>query len=331
MFYPGLHSYLFLTFWSGFHPKDRSGLAPYLFAKSPDLPAGTAYDYEDVLKVARAVFSRSSFFPFQHRDQWDEYPRTRSSERSFGRWFGRDEPDPRETERSRCHVERDRECPALKYRSRDSYDRRQIDAPRARTPRVETRMIPSNGPTREEEDQELVDMIVQIHGLNVREKAYAVLYTRCMDRFPDIADRLPKPEIVESTSSLSDTYSYHTSAPPPPATQPCPRTSDLVPAPSHLASTPWTTYIHSRPRPKCCAFCHRLGHGVRQCRTAMGYVSTGRAVIVSTFRMANRFQTTAPDGDCRAASMPGSRRGLLPPCRSTPNIFATRRDTAAVA
>jgi len=43
-------------FWRGFHRNDRQALCKHLIAKQPNRPMGQAFDIQDVLNIARAVF-----------------------------------------------------------------------------------------------------------------------------------------------------------------------------------------------------------------------------------------------------------------------------------
>jgi len=53
------------AFWRGFHPDDRKALYERLIAKKPDMPRGRAFDYKDVLSIARAIFSGDDDFYLQ--------------------------------------------------------------------------------------------------------------------------------------------------------------------------------------------------------------------------------------------------------------------------
>jgi len=53
------------AFWQGFHPDDRKALHERLIAKKPDMPRGHAFNYKDVLSIARAIFSGDDDFYLQ--------------------------------------------------------------------------------------------------------------------------------------------------------------------------------------------------------------------------------------------------------------------------
>jgi hypothetical protein len=52
-----------------------------------------------------------------------------------------------------------------------------------------------------EEDRKLEEIITKLHGLPVHDPAYAVLYARCMLRFPQVAQGLVKPAMFQSAAS----------------------------------------------------------------------------------------------------------------------------------
>ena len=52
------------AFWHGFHPDDRAAMESRLIAKHPNQPKRRAFDYEEVLEVAKAVLTGpESFLP----------------------------------------------------------------------------------------------------------------------------------------------------------------------------------------------------------------------------------------------------------------------------
>ena len=140
---------------------------------------------------------------------------------------------------------------------------------RAPGPSVETRTVHVKEPTREEEDRELDDLMNKLHGLSIRERSYAVLYARCVHRFPDVAQSLPKPE-------LSQSYAFQNSAPPP-VTAPRQTWADRS-----TAAPPAITSEESffRTRPATCIFCSQPNHRIRECPLAQEYVQSKKAMII---------------------------------------------------
>ena len=135
---------------------------------------------------------------------------------------------------------------------------------RAPGPSIETRTVRFKEPTREEEDRELDELMDKLHGLSIRERTYAVLYARCVHRFPDVAQTLPKPEICQ-TYAFQDTTSAV--APPRPSWSDRPTS-----APPPVVSDP---IFQSR-----CMFCSHTDHRIKECPLAHEYVRTGKAVVV---------------------------------------------------
>ncbi len=279
------------AFWYGFHPDDQDKLSTRLVAKFPDQAIGQPYGFEDVFKIARVIFASSPFVPFELQERWDRFIAPQpSSERPYGRGFGQTDRDPRAPDHEGRG--RDRE-PYLDFNPRDAFARSDWDLgrtnlpraraptpprapsppraapPRAPGPSIETKTVRFKEPSREEEDRELDDLMDKMHGLNIRERAYAVLYARCAHRYPDVARDLPKPEISQS-------YAFQN---PPPSTstsrQPWSERSDPTPP---AASTDSSFF---RPHVMGCSFCSKTEHRIRECPIAQEYVRTGRAVIVN--------------------------------------------------
>jgi hypothetical protein len=60
-------------------------------------------------------------------------------------------------------------------------------------------------------EQTIADLVTKLHGLSVRDTAYAVLYAQCKHRFPQVAQDLVGPDLFQATSTVA----YHA-----PASQP---------------------------------------------------------------------------------------------------------------
>jgi hypothetical protein len=133
---------------------------------------------------------------------------------------------------------------------------------------VETRTVRFKEPTREDEDRELDELMDKLHGLSIRERTYAVLYARCVHRFPDVAQSLTKPEMCQS-------YAFQNTNPSPPTNILHQPWSDRS-APAHPAATSNPTYLQSR-----CMFCSQTNHRIKDCPIAQDYIRTGRAVVIN--------------------------------------------------
>ena len=106
----------------------------------------------------------------------------------------------------------------------------------------------------------------QLHGLSLRERTYAILYARCVHRFPDVAQSLPKPEISQS-------YSFQNTALP--TNLPRQTWADRSAPP---VVSPEESFF--RTRPTSCIFCSQPSHLIRECTLAQEYVQSKKASIV---------------------------------------------------
>jgi len=132
-------------------------------------------------------------------------------------------------------------------------------------------------------DQEMEDLIRQLHSLSVRDSSYAVLYARCATRFPDTMMSIPKLEY--RMSATATTYSYQTAAPLPPPSQSWSAHAAppaLLSAPPIANSSIAPSYYHLGPRPEVCSFCYGPGHRIRECPIGDEYVRSGRATIINS-------------------------------------------------
>jgi len=57
------------------------------------------------------------------------------------------------------------------------------------------------------EDQEMGDLLSQMHGLNIWDSTYTILHAQLHRQWPTIANDYPKPELV-SAMPQPTTYSY---------------------------------------------------------------------------------------------------------------------------
>jgi hypothetical protein len=123
-------------------------------------------------------------------------------------------------------------------------------------------------PMHEEEDRELDKLMDKLHSLSIQERSYAILYARCVHRFPDIAQSLPKPE-------LSQSYAFQNAAPS--ITTPCqPWTDRSAPVPPAISSE--DTFFCTCPAS--CIFCSQTNHLIRECPLAQEYMQSKRASII---------------------------------------------------
>ena len=283
------------SFWRGFHSRDRAEMYARLIAKHPDQPAGVHFDYLDVYRVARATFSGNHLLDLELDDPWEEPQSLRSSrlERTRERWLDSEERDPRGADPSHRIYERRRPPSPVNYVPWDSHLRRTDTRPPP--PEMETKVVRFKEPAWEEEDREMEDLMKRMHGLSVHEESYAVLYTRCAHRFPNVAQNLPKPilshhvptptsapvavpapiSMLMSAPAPATSFSFQTPAlPPPPARQPWAPTANLA----HHTSDP-SSFFCTRVRTEGCSFCQQPSHRIRECPMAQEYIRSGRALV----------------------------------------------------
>jgi hypothetical protein len=232
---------------------------------------------------------------YSHRAREPSPPRQRAPEYSY-------QDRPRKRESSPDHHYHARPPSPPRARDRSPPRVRDRSPPRARVPSptrdhgptVETRTVRfKEPPTREEEDRELDELMDKLHGLSIRDRNYAVHYARCVHRFPNVAQSLPKPDLCQSTQSYAfqNPTVFQNSAPyqnppafqnqaifqnpAPPAAAPRQPWADRA-APPPPPAVPDSAFYQSR-----CMFCSQTTHRIRECPIAHEYVRTGRAVIIN--------------------------------------------------
>ena len=134
------------------HPNQSAGVS------------GVPFDYKEVFKLARDVFSGSRFPFLSPEDRLDDFPGTRSN--------------------------------STESRTRQARSWQETERFRFPTQPSNPEVVRRKELMREEEDQELDDLVHQLHGLSVQDHAYKILYARCAHRFPNFAKTLPKPNFL---------------------------------------------------------------------------------------------------------------------------------------
>jgi len=269
-------------FWRGFHREDRHALCERLIAKQPDRPQGRAFDIQDVLNIARAVFlGDNDFYSQEPPPQRDDIDRVREQRTERGTHNSREaDRDGRAPRRVRTHEppsfegqeSEDEEAPYSDQEQQASRGHRHSSA------RIDTRTVRFKDVKDESEDKDLEDLIFQLHDLPVRDHAYASLYARCARRFPDAMRGIPQPQSYRT--DLSASYSYQATNPPP--LNPQSWTHSIAPPPpTSTNAIPAATYFRPGPCVESCAFCRAEGHRVRSCALASEYVKSGRATYVN--------------------------------------------------
>ena len=140
-------------YWRGFHPDDQRALHERLIAKQPERQRGRAFEIKDVFKIARAIFSGDDDF------LWQEPPPRRSSP-DRGRAH-----DQRETDRDARASGRGRTREPSPSESDD--DIVTYSDHRRSSPRIETKSVRFSNSQRGSNDDDLGEMIGQLHNLSV--------------------------------------------------------------------------------------------------------------------------------------------------------------------
>ena len=267
-------------FWHGFHSDDQKALRERLIAKQPDRPKGQAFDFQDVLDTAIAIFSGDDDLLFQ-----EPPPQRYETDRARERRTGHTAQSSRLSRDGRA-ARRERYREPSPFKDQESDDQEALgpenyDYPnwghRHSLPRVETRSVRFKDILREEE-QEMEDLVLQLHSLLVQDPSYAVLYARCAAHFLHLLKSVPRLEY--KTGPIATTYSYQATAPPPPPPQPwSAHAAPLAPTQAPFTTTAAPSYY--RPRPEVCSFCYAPGHRIRECPIGDEYVRTGRATIIN--------------------------------------------------
>ena len=172
-----------MMFWLGFHPEDRATLFHCLHCRHPNQAAGEPFEYKEVYKLARNVFSGPRFPFLPSEDELDDFPVTRSN--------------------------------STESRTRQARSWEETEAFPIPTRTSNPEVVRRKELTREEEDQEIDDLVHQLHGLSAQDLAYKVLFARCAHRFPNVAKTLPMPDYSQNTLSPSTFFTCQTPAAPP--------------------------------------------------------------------------------------------------------------------
>src|SRR5712671_1740693 len=233
-------------FWEGFHPDDQRRMEIRLLAQHPNHSDDDPFEYLDVYETARAVCGGKRLSPLDDSDDSDHDNNGDDSD---------NDRDPRNT---------DREWRTTKRKSKSS------------APVVETKVVRLQEPPRATGNQEMEELLKKMQGLDIRERAYTILYGQPPPRHP-------------TTSSDSQGFEPPYAAPPPATyayqapsstSQPWPRANkSALPPPPHFASDDPSAFFRSRARSDACAFCNKPGHRIQDCPTAEDYVRAGRAIL----------------------------------------------------
>jgi len=166
-------------FWRGFHSEDRQALRERLIAKQPNRPKGQAFNLQDILDTAIAIFSGDDDLLFQE-PLLQRHETNHARERRMGHSTQNSWGMSCDGRATRCEWYRE----TLPFEDQESDDQ---EAPSPDNYKylnwghrhlllcIETRSVRFKDILRKE-DQEMEDLIRQLHSLLVRDPSYAVLY-----------------------------------------------------------------------------------------------------------------------------------------------------------
>jgi hypothetical protein len=172
-------------------------------------------------------------------------------------------------------------------------------APCRSAQKVETKTVHFKNHPPKSEDQEIEELIGQLHGLDTRDSAYAAGYARLAHHFPNAAKVVPKPKYWQAAPStflhqiVPPAPAYYQAAPAP-APAPAPYVYQAAPPPPPPARS-WgmhastsapqpldgaASFFRTQPYIEGCSFCLQPNHRIWMCPVANEYVRTGRVKVV---------------------------------------------------
>ena len=268
-------------FFRGFHKDDRKIIAEQiLFSINPRHPSTEPFDINDVVTAAWQFFASNRFYkPPRRKVRSEHRGRSKTRHSNSGnlvqRLLGdRRSPRPAAYESdsdSGSGSDSDQEEDSATERS--AYKTRSVHFKEDRSSRAQSK-----------DEDESMTLVTKLSNLSVHEPSYLILYSKCMKRFPDVAQHLTKPDLRAPSSSATATVAFQ--SPPAPVYQP-PPTPARQPweqrAPAPPPDTPEGDLFFSErngARSRGCMFCGMLGHRVRGCPAAEEYYRTNRLKII---------------------------------------------------
>ncbi len=206
-------------FFKGFHLDDQDTLADQVFNINLCHPVNQPFDIQDILLAAHQYFASDQFHKLlQCRVQNDLHSHSkthRGDPEKLIQWlFG------------------DKRTPKAATRDDDSEsEQEEDDTPTPERSTYETRSVrfkdPSLARSQTNKEDDSLALVTKLKALLVHEPSYLVLYSQCQERFPTIAQHLPKLELFPTqVPPISATVAYQS----PPAL-PCQSWAQQTPAP----------------------------------------------------------------------------------------------------
>lgn len=219
------------AFFKGFPPKIQDIIAKRLEVVFPHHPVHEPFAVEGVLNAARRYFSSNQFYRAKSKKKSDRSKHYDSPDAFIQRVYGSTRPHKRRATNSNSEPDSDSDHSAdadsdsgentdssLEFESKKAYNKK-------------------SSRSRGRDDNDPMALITKLQSLSIHEPSYLVLYSQCQKRFLEIAQNLPKPQLLPaSTSQATISYqSNHTAAPSPQA-QASPQHHSPVSAPVHTSA-----------------------------------------------------------------------------------------------
>jgi len=250
-------------FWYGLHEKARRKITRRLDIEDPNRSRDKPPKMEDVLKAGRQVYSDDAF-DAEHYDPIAKKLRKAATKR---RGMSKRD-DTSSSEESSMDTESDDELSSTSSESEDNVRRKgKKKVRRGGESGVRTRkvVIPESGSKEKSNLDQVEELMVRLHGLQVHDANYASAYARLVCIAPAVAERIPAPApemwkqpVTAVSNAVSAPILPHPPLPPqyPPRNQ-------------------WPTR-NTFDEP--CFFCRDPAHQLRGCPVVADYLRAGKIV-----------------------------------------------------
>ena len=275
------------AFFKGFHPSIQDVIAERFEKVFPHHPVHEPFPTQGVLEAARRHFTSNHF----HRRAKSQSGKSHDKDGGHSR-RRHDNPDAfiqRTYGSSHSHRRQHSRADESSSDSSASEDSAsESDESTDSAPAYETKKVrfgkPRSSRSRTKADNDPLALVTKLQSLSIHEPSYLVLYTQCQQRFPEIAQNLPKPLLLPAAPPTSVSY-QSTPVASQPSQQPCHSHSTPIsaPPPTAVSTNPKAEFFQDKygMQPQACAFCGHIGHRIRNCPAAEEYVDTGRVKIIN--------------------------------------------------
>ena len=273
------------AFFKGFHPSIQDVIAERFEKVFPHHPVHEPFPTQGVLEAARRHFTSNHF----HRRAKSQSGKSHDNHGSHSKRC-HDNPDAfiqrtysssHSHRRQHSHAEESSSDSSASEDSASESDESTDSAPAYETKKVRFGKSRSSR-SRAKMDNDPLALVTKLQSLSIHELSYLVLFTQCQQRFPEIAQNLPKPLLLPAAPSASVSYQSTPVATQQPQ-QPHHPAPISAPPPTAAPTNPKAEFFWDKygMQPQACAFCGHIGHRIRNCPAAEEYVDTGRVKIIN--------------------------------------------------